>query len=575
MNTTHRLGQYSLIAWLALSHLAAAAVAALTIYLTSTAWLPAAILFGLVAGLLLSAPLRVAVELAVLALAQLARGQGAELPRGWQSTWGPLSRVLGLIAILGARERQLTGLRDDLVRSTSQAATQAERNRLARDLHDSIKQQLYGINVNAAAALARWDADLPGARAAVEEVRRAAQAALAEMAALLQQLRPAPLAAAGLLDALREQAEALGHRTGAAVSVDFGPPEAGSAYSAAVDEGRLAPGAEEALYRIAQEALSNIARHARASHVTLSLHVEAESLHLTITDDGQGFDATDATHRGFGLAGMQDRAAAIGAALDINSALGAGTRLNLTFPLAEPAGKEQEKMDAQIKELAEKADKWHAVALGATLLALTIGQRLVLELSTGSIQAAAFVSVALLILFAVGGRIAWSRAQAARLGATLVTGPDHPLAWRLLRETHTRQMWVTLAAVVILPAAWVPMTSPQQPVVGLAVGLACAVLAVVQMALGYRATEGYWRRLTGAARLAEIEQAWSQRFTPLLVLGVTVSGYLWLRFGGAPTLWEWPPSRELMIDILATVYLVLLVAWAVATYVQVRRWRMG
>ena len=296
--STNRFGQFQLIAWLGVSHLVAASVGALGIWL-APGHLPAglhfaaAILAGAALGLLLNGPIFRAVEHLTVALGQLAQGKlVAPLPASPQRLrLQPLHGLLALVDELAGREREMHLLRDDLVRSTGLAAAQAERNRLARDLHDSIKQQLYAINVSAAAALARWESDLAGARTAVEDVRRAAQAALAEMAALLQQLRPAPLAAAGLLDALREQCEALAHRTGAEVTVDLGQPEDAAAYTAAVDAGRLAPGAEEALFRISQEALNNIARHARAGHISLRLRVDGEALRLAITDDGQGFAA--------------------------------------------------------------------------------------------------------------------------------------------------------------------------------------------------------------------------------------------------------------------------------------------
>ncbi len=255
-----------------------------------------------------------------------------------------------LVDAVGARRRELRELRGDLLRQTGEAAAQFERNRLARDLHDSIKQQLYAINVSAAAALARWENDPAGAQTAVHDVQNAAQGALAEMAALLRQLRPAPLAAAGLLDALREQCEALAYRTGAEVTVDLGEPDDAAAYTAALDSKRLPPGAEETIFRIAQEALANVARHARASRVTLRLRVEGEALRLEIVDNGSGFasaaagaaqapgpgEAAIGTTAGYGLAGMRDRAAGIGGALTIDSAPGAGARIRLDVPLVRP-----------------------------------------------------------------------------------------------------------------------------------------------------------------------------------------------------------------------------------------------
>ena len=559
MATHNRSPQLHLIAWLGLSHLLATGVAAGFVYLAPFGWPPAGqllagVLLGLTAGLLLSLPLRRAVEIAAAALAQLGRGQIiAPLPLDWQRRWGPLGDLLSLVDALGARERELAQIREDMVRSTGQAAAQAERNRLARDLHDSIKQQLYAINVSAAAALARWESDLTGARAAVEDVRRAAQAALAEMAALLRQLRPAPLAAAGLLDALREQCEALAHRTGAEVTVDLGQPEDASAYAAAVDAGRLAPGAEEAIFRIAQEALNNVARHARAGHVTLRLRVDGDpqGLRLEIADDGQGFGPVatgeggggDRSGAGYGLAGMRDRADAIGAVLDVASAPASGTRVTLTVPLGQPAAQQEVAMDAEVKRLARAGSAMHWLALTAGGLAGVFALGLIPRLAGGNLAPAPlFVTLGLILASAVVATVAWSRARRAMLSLTLRLGADHPQVWRLRREAHNRQMWVCLIGVFLLPAALIPQAWPQYPVAALAIGLLCASLAGLQIARTYQATEAYWCRLASLALQAELDQAWSQRFAPLMVLAVTIPGYLFLRFGGRPC--RWPGRRR-------------------------------
>ena len=588
MDTTNRFGPFQLSAWLGLSHLAAAVVAAGVVYLAPFGWPPAGqllagMLLGLAAGLLLSLPLRRAVEIAAAALAQLSRGQIiAPLPLDWQRRWGPLGDLLSRVDALGARERELAHLREDLVRSTGQAAAQAERNRLARDLHDSIKQQLYAINVSAAAALARWESDLAGARVAVEDVRRAAQAALAEMAALLQQLRPAPLAAAGLLDALREQCEALAHRTDAVVAVDLGQPADAAAYAAAVDDQRLAPGAEEAIFRIAQEALNNVARHARAGHVTLRLRVDGDTLRLEIADDGQGFAMVETGAAGgngrpvagYGLAGMRDRADAIGAVLDVASAPASGTRVTLTVPLGQPAAQQEVIMNAEVKQLARAGSAMHWLALAAGGLAGVFALGLIPRLAGGSLAPAPLsVTLGLILISTVVAMVAWSRARRSMLSLTLRLGMDHPQVWRLRREAHNRRMWVCLVGVFLLPAALIPQAWPQYPVAALAIGLLCASLAGLQIGRTYKVTEAYWRSLSSLALRAELDQAWSQRFAPLMVLAVTIPGYLFLRFGGAPVPLAWPPSRELVIDILATVYLNLLLIWSVVTYAQVRHWR--
>jgi signal transduction histidine kinase len=218
-------------------------------------------------------------------------------------------------------------LRQRWLRQLSEAAAQQERNRLARDLHDSIKQQIFSINVSAAAAQERWAGDGVGAREALEDVRNSAREAMTEMEAMLQQLRPAPLENVGLVEALRKQAEALQYRTGACVTTEF---------SDLPDNDTLAPGAQEAIFRIAQEALSNVARHARAKNVRLRLYQQRDgenhTLWLKIEDDGGGFDLTR-PGAGMGLANINVRAAEIGGRLYIESAPGEGTNLVVNIPI--------------------------------------------------------------------------------------------------------------------------------------------------------------------------------------------------------------------------------------------------
>ena len=226
-----------------------------------------------------------------------------------------------------ARSQDPEKLRKRWVRQLSEAAAQQERNRLARDLHDSIKQQIFSINVSAAAAQQRWASDGVGTRQALEDVRNSAREAMTEMEAMLQQLRPAPLENVGLVEALRKQAEALQYRSGACVTAEFGDLP---------DNDALLPGTQEAIFRIAQEALSNIARHARAKNVRLRLYQQRGSenptLWLKIEDDGGGFDTTR-PGAGMGLANVNVRAAEIGGRLHIESAPGEGTNLVVSVPI--------------------------------------------------------------------------------------------------------------------------------------------------------------------------------------------------------------------------------------------------
>jgi signal transduction histidine kinase len=217
-------------------------------------------------------------------------------------------------------------IRRGVLRQIEESAAQEERNRLARDLHDSIKQQLFSINVGTAATQERWDHDPEGARKALADVRRSAREAMVEMQAMLHQLRPEALSTAGLTEALREQCEALGYRTGAEVKLEIGEP---------VPDDRMPPGTQDALFRIGQEMLANVARHARAQHVRLWLGRQDEEVMLRIVDDGQGFDPT-AEASGMGLRNLKERAASLHGTLEVASTPGSGAGLTVRIPLVSP-----------------------------------------------------------------------------------------------------------------------------------------------------------------------------------------------------------------------------------------------
>jgi signal transduction histidine kinase len=285
----------------------------------------------------------------------------------WGSVWGWILVLTCLLMTAGlawAAQRPLKPgekeaelalripkeIRQDVLRQISEAAAQEERNRLARDLHDSIKQQLFSINVGAATAQERWERDPEGARAALADVRRSAKEAMVEMQALLHQLRPQALASsAGLVEALREQCEALGYRTGAEVTLELGDT---------LPDGRLPPGAQETLFRIAQEALGNVARHARARKVRVWLGREGESALLRVEDDGQGFDPAEETS-GMGLRNLRERAESAHGTVEVASQPGSGTTVGVRIPLT-PAPKKWSPVE---KALAEESSRfWFGLA---------------------------------------------------------------------------------------------------------------------------------------------------------------------------------------------------------------------
>ena len=280
-----------------LSHLFAA-LAALWLEDMRLGWLfPALAAAGL--GAMLTLPLSLALE-ALFATVHRLEQQQTTLPLAARR-FGPLAKEAALLNALVQRLAEVTALRSGWLAQAQETAAQQERNRLGRELHDSIKQQLFSLQMSVAAAQEHLAQDeghrksvqhsqpvqhsqsVQRAQAALQNAHQAAQEVLAEMNALLQQLSPAPLEKVGLVQALRDQCEALGYRSGAAVSVEFGmlPGEA-----------QLPPGAQDGLFRIAQEALSNIARHARARQVRLFLGLtsDAQAVELHIQDDGQGFD---------------------------------------------------------------------------------------------------------------------------------------------------------------------------------------------------------------------------------------------------------------------------------------------
>ena len=229
--------------------------------------------------------------------------------------------------LFGDRDRQSAEPpRSTYEQQIRQAAAQEERNRLARELHDSIKQQIFVIQTAAATAQIRFDEDRAGASQALEQVRTSAREAMTEMEVLLDQLRAVPLENSGLVGALKRQCEALGHRTGAEVAFELGtmPPSE-----------TLSPGAHQAIFRVAQEALANIGRHARARTVRVGLDSDVANVTLTVEDDGTGFETGRHAAAGLGIGNMRARAGEFGGSLDLESLAGSGTCLRLSIPIAQ------------------------------------------------------------------------------------------------------------------------------------------------------------------------------------------------------------------------------------------------
>lgn len=205
-----------------------------------------------------------------------------------------------------------------------QVAVAEERGRLSRDLHDSVTQTLYGVTLYAQAASRLLKAREAGRAAEhLEELERGARQALQEMRLLVFQLRPPILEREGLVAALQARLDAVEGRAGVQVTLCADWPSEG-----------MDPSVEEELYRVAQEALNNVLRHASAREVRVSLGRHADRLLLEVRDDGVGFDPQGVAGRGgVGLPGMAERVAQVGGTLTIDSAPGKGTRVRVEVPL--------------------------------------------------------------------------------------------------------------------------------------------------------------------------------------------------------------------------------------------------
>jgi signal transduction histidine kinase len=207
-----------------------------------------------------------------------------------------------------------------LYRQARSLAALQERQKLARELHDSVSQALYGMSLGAHTARALLERDAQAAAEPLDYVISLADAGLAEMRALIFELRPESLEIEGLVAALTKQADALRARHGLAVEADLAQePEAGLEV-------------KEALYRIAQEAMHNTVKHARATTIELRLAACDGRLLLDVIDNGRGFDADGSFPGHLGLVSMRERAARAGGTLSISSAPGNGTRVRVEAP---------------------------------------------------------------------------------------------------------------------------------------------------------------------------------------------------------------------------------------------------
>jgi signal transduction histidine kinase len=217
--------------------------------------------------------------------------------------------------------------RADLLRRLV-TAQEDERRRVARELHDSVGQLLTALTLRVKAA--RDAAPLPPATdARLVEVQRVADELGRTVRDLAVRLRPTALDDVGLHAALAQHVAGWADRTG--VEVDF--------EAAAVEIQRLPADIETTIYRIVQESLTNVARHAKASRVSVTISRHGGDVTVAVEDDGVGFDPEAAGTSGrLGLVGMQERVALVGGTLDVESSPGSGTTVLARFPLRNAGG---------------------------------------------------------------------------------------------------------------------------------------------------------------------------------------------------------------------------------------------
>ena len=220
------------------------------------------------------------------------------------------------LALTVANQAAITMVNAELYQQAQALAALQERQRLAQNLHDAVNQSLFSAGLIAEVLPRLWDRDQAQARQSLEDLRRLTRGAMAEMRALLAELRPSTLTDADLGDLLRLLGNAFTGRTNIPATVTV------------TGAGILPAEVQVAIYRVSQEALNNIAKHAGASKVEMNLKHDGTDIELGIHDNGQGFDPEQPISFGhYGLSMMRERAEEVGAQLFITSQIGRGSEL--------------------------------------------------------------------------------------------------------------------------------------------------------------------------------------------------------------------------------------------------------
>jgi len=246
---------------------------------------------------------------------------GAELPivSGLILARGLLFAFVGLfvVKLMGGQKEARAALATHAA-TLEELATSRERNRLARELHDTLAHSLSATAVQLEAVKALWDTDPEKAKAMLDRSLEGARGGLGEARRAIQALRASPLEERGLVGALDQLGAAVEARSSISVVVDIDR-----------ELGDVVPQIEQALFRITDEALTNVVRHSNASHARVQLERSGPRLLLQVSDDGTGFDSAGEIPNGhLGLQGMRERADLVGGSLRVESAAGQGTTVH-------------------------------------------------------------------------------------------------------------------------------------------------------------------------------------------------------------------------------------------------------
>ncbi|WP_409253353.1 histidine kinase [Bacillus sp. SCS-153A] len=256
----------------------------------------------------------------------------ARLNDGKQDELGILTDELNQLAVYIQEQvkslQRLADEKSELADQAHQAAVMEERHRLARDLHDSVSQQLFALNMLSSAAVRTVQKKPKEAEPILKQTAEIASKAQGEMRALLLHLRPIDLKGESLSDGLKKLIQELKEKTPIEIMAEFEYLEG------------LTKGAEAHLFRIVQEGLSNILRHAEATQIKISTKKIDSSLNLYISDNGKGFNVNQHKMTSYGLQTMRERCEEIGGVFQIRSKEKEGTYINIRIPLREEGGEQ-------------------------------------------------------------------------------------------------------------------------------------------------------------------------------------------------------------------------------------------